>query len=148
MPALVPVLILRCGAFLAALPVSQVVEIFRPLPVDPLGEVPSFVRGVAMVRGNPTAVLDLRRLLGEDWAGEARRWVSLRLESRSVALAVDEVFAVRDMDLSLCGPLPALMEEGTPAVEALGRLDQSLLVLLRAAYLVPGDAWLPSAQSL
>jgi purine-binding chemotaxis protein CheW len=144
----VPVLVLRCGAFLAALPVAQVVEVFRPLPVEPMGEAPDFVRGVALVRGNPTAVLDLRRLLGEGTAQPASRWVSLRLEERRVALAVDEVFAVRDMDLSLCGPLPALMEEGTPAVEALGRLDQRLLLLLRATYLIPGDAWLPAAESL
>jgi purine-binding chemotaxis protein CheW len=146
-PAVAPVLVLRCGALLAALPIAQVVEVFRPLALEPLGEVPDFVRGVALVRGAPVAVLDLRRLLGEGVLQEARRWVALRFEGRRIVLAVDEVLAVRDMDLSLCGPLPPLVEEGAPVVEALGRLDARLLLLLRAAYLLPADAWLPSAAA-
>jgi purine-binding chemotaxis protein CheW len=142
-----PVLVLRCGALLAALPITQVVEVFRPLALEPLGEAPDFVRGVALVRGSPTAVLDLRRLLGEGMAEEARRWVSLRLDSRRVVLAVDEVLAVREVDPSLWGPLPPLLEEGAPALEALGRMDARLLLLLKAAYLIPQDAWLSSLET-
>jgi chemotaxis signal transduction protein len=44
---------------LCAVPLSHVIEIMRPLPVEPISSVPSFVQGISIIRGIPTPVVDL-----------------------------------------------------------------------------------------
>ena len=43
-------LICRVGDLLCAVPLALVGETMRPLPVEPLAGVPSYVRGVAIIR--------------------------------------------------------------------------------------------------
>jgi purine-binding chemotaxis protein CheW len=141
------VLVFRCGSLFAGLPTGVVREVFRPLPLEPVGEAPSFVRGLAMVRGQAIPVLDLRRFLGLEAAVEALRWVSVSVDGRHVALAVDEVIDVRDLGESVLAQMPPLLAEAVPAVEALATLDSQLLLLLQAARLLPEGAWLPSTPA-
>jgi purine-binding chemotaxis protein CheW len=49
---------------LCAVPLTHVIEIMRPLPVEPISDVPLFVQGVSIIRGIPTPVVDLGALLG------------------------------------------------------------------------------------
>ena len=95
-------LICRVGTKACGLPLEHVLETMRPLPVQTLPSVPPFVMGVAIVRGNPTVVLDARRLLGGSGASTPPgRFVSLKLGSRNAALllaaglAIDTVFKER-----------------------------------------------------
>jgi purine-binding chemotaxis protein CheW len=145
MPGPIQILIVRSGSRRCALMASDVIETMRPLPTRPVGEAPPFVRGIAVIRGLPVPVVDLARLLGD---GEARgngssRYVSLRVKERRVALAVDEVIGLRNLDLSAMENLPPLLHEGADGpVAAMGTLDLQLLLLLRAARLIPEDAWM------
>jgi purine-binding chemotaxis protein CheW len=123
----------RCG-----LPVELVLEAFRPLPVEPLGQAPAFVRGLVRSRGEAVPLVDLDALLGGA-AGEAGRYVSLRVQGRRVLLAVAAVEGLRPLEEEAAG-LPPLLAEGAPAVEALAALDQGLLLLLRGARLLPPEA--------
>jgi purine-binding chemotaxis protein CheW len=136
------VLVLRCGGLYVCLPTAAITEVFRPLPVEPVGEAPAFVRGLAVVRGRAIPVLDLRLFLGVDAPQEAQRWVSVAVAGRAVALAVDEVLEVRSLDASALAQMPPLLAGGAPSVEALGSLDSQLLLLLQAAHLVPEREWL------
>lgn len=135
------VLILRAGAHLCALPVAQVIETMRPLPVEPVGGAPAFVRGVSVIRGAPTPVLDLEGLLDGSQGDKTSRYVALRGE-KPVALAVEEVLNLKTLEADTFEKLPSLLSraEGAP-VEALGVLDAHLLVLLQTAKLVPADTW-------
>ncbi len=133
------VLVVRAGGHDCGLPVEHVVETFRPLPVDPLGEAPFFVLGLARVRGEATPVLDLARLLNANAEAPFLRYVSLRVEGRRVALAVESVGGLRELDPEQLGSLPPLLSQAAPAVEALGVLDQGLLLVLRAAKLLPPE---------
>jgi len=133
-------LVFRVGARRCALPLGAVVETLRPLPAEPLPGAPPFVRGVAIVRGEPVPVVDAARLLGEP-AGLLARWITLDLGQRHVALAVDEVLGVRALSGAAHALPPLLADEGASGVAALGRLDGALLHVLDGARLVPEAAW-------
>jgi purine-binding chemotaxis protein CheW len=136
-------LICRVGSRLCGLPLAHVVETMRPLPVEPLAHLPSFVDGVSIIRGRPVPVLDARRLMGEDGEPGARaRFVTLELAERSAALSVDAVLGVRDIDVAELAQLPALLRDArNEMVAALGTLDQELLVVLERSRLLPEAVW-------
>lgn len=114
----------------------------RPLPVDPLPSVPGFVLGVAVIRGRPTPVVDGAALFSvARSSSSSARFVTLRVDDRIVALAVDEVSGIRELpDLATDFP-PLLRDAADGVVQALGNLDAHLLVVLRDARLVPSSVW-------
>jgi purine-binding chemotaxis protein CheW len=119
----------------------HVVETMRPLPIEPMACVPAFVRGVSIIRGVPTPVVDLGVILGVP-SGAAERLVTLRLGNRQVALSVDAVLGVRDLDLSTIQQLPPLLRGASQEViEAIGTLDDEILMVLRAGWELPDAVW-------
>lgn len=141
-------LICRVQTRLCALPLAQVVETLRPLPVEPLAGAPAFVQGLCVIRGAPRPVVDAARLLGTQ-AGSGgspdARFVSVRAGAGQVALAVDAVLGVRRVPPESLQDLPPLLQEaGAEAVAAIGRLDAELLLVLRSSRLLPA-AGLPPA---
>jgi purine-binding chemotaxis protein CheW len=119
----------------------QVIETMRPLPVEPISGIPSFVLGVSIVRGVPTPVVDLGTLLGMP-GGIAGRFVTLRVGDRQVALSVDEVLGVYNLDSSTTQELPPLFQGASrDIIEAMGTLDTQLLVVLRQGWELPEDVW-------
>src|SRR5580658_8674545 len=77
-----------------AFPIHYVIETMRPLPSEPVPGAPGFVDGLSIIRGGPVPVVDMARLLGSD-AGQPSRFVCIRTDHGTVALAVDEVLGVR-----------------------------------------------------
>ena len=137
------VLIVRIGARVCAIPLHDVVETMRPLPIEPVAGTPGFVRGVSVIRGAPTPVVDLRAVL-EDGEGSATygRFVTLKLGERRVAIGVDGVAGVRNLDSAQLGELPPLLRDvAADLIESIGTRDAQLLVVLRAARLVPEAVW-------
>jgi purine-binding chemotaxis protein CheW len=127
---------------LCALPLAHVVETMRPLGVEPLAAMPSFVRGLARIRGVAVPVVDAGALLGAKAAACATRFVTLRAGERTVALAVEEVLGVRTLAGASLVELPPLVRDANDElVAAVGTLDAELLVVLRAARLVPAELW-------
>jgi purine-binding chemotaxis protein CheW len=137
-------LLCRMGGMLCALPLEHVEETMRPLPVEPLAGVPSFVRGVALVRGIPTPVVDAALLLGSaaSHPTQPTRFVTVKAGTRRVALAVGAVLGVVAIPSSLVDALPPLFEHaGLTAIDTIGVLDGELLLVLRHTRLVPDEAW-------
>ena len=134
-------LVFRVVGKLCALPLAQVVETLRPLPVQGFGGTPDFVLGAAIVRGLPIPVVSAARLL-DGVAVTGRRWVCVFAGSRRVALEVDDVLGVRMIDGIGAVLRQPLLEGADPERAAtLGRLDGELLRTLQAAHFVPGSAW-------
>jgi purine-binding chemotaxis protein CheW len=131
-------LVCRVGTRLCALPMQHVLETFRPLPVEPLAGAPHYVLGLALIRGTAQPVIGLARLLGE--ADEPpRRFVSLAIDARRMALAVGEVLGLRRVPAASLQDLPPLLQPVPhEVVAALGELDARLLLVLDAARLLPG----------
>ena len=107
-----------------ALPLSEVVETMRPLPISPMSGLPSFVHGIAVVRGRPTPVVDLGLLLGSNVDLPPTRFVTLRFATRWSAVAVSSVRGIQ-----------------TVADDAMTTLDGGLLLTVRAAELLPPEVW-------
>lgn len=132
-------LLCRVHRMLCALPLRDVIETLRPLPIEPLAGAPSYVCGVSILRGAPVPVVDLGLLLGVEQV-RATRLVALRVGSRTVAAAVGAVLGVRT--LTGDGALPPLLREaGHGAVQTLGSIDRELLLVLESARLVPEEVY-------
>jgi purine-binding chemotaxis protein CheW len=86
-------------------------------------------------------VVDLGILLGMP-GGIAGRFVTLRVGDRQVALSVDEVLGVYNLDSSTTQELPPLFQGASrDIIEAMGTLDTQLLVVLRQGWELPEDVW-------
>ena len=77
----------RVGQLLCALPLQHVEETMRPLAVEAIAGAPSFVRGVAIVRGAPIPVIEPAVLLSGR-ASHVTRFVTVKAGSRRIALCI------------------------------------------------------------
>jgi purine-binding chemotaxis protein CheW len=74
--------------------------------------------------------------------GIADRFVTLRVGERQVALSVDSVLGIRELDMSKIGALPPLLQGASKdAIEAMGTLDKQLLVVLCAGWELSDEVW-------
>ena len=133
-------LMVRMGPTLFAIPVSEVAETLRVLPIDPLPDVPLFVLGLMILHGSPVVAVDLARLLGQERTG--KRVVVLKVGSRQVALVVESVVGLREIsDEALHDTPPLLNARYQPFVDAIGASDNELFMVLNAARSFPDDLW-------
>lgn len=124
-----------------ALPLDQVSETMRPLPVEPLAGVSRPVRGVAILRGRPVPVVDVGWLLTST-PSHPTRFVSVKVAHRTIALAVDAVVGIRTIPSSSLQCLPPLLRDASAeAITSIGTLDADLLVMLDSARLVSETVW-------
>lgn len=137
-------LLVRVAGDRVGLPLRGVLETMRPPPCSALQGAAPWVLGVSVIRGAPTPVVDLSRALGRTDPGaatsERQRVVTVRAGERTVALAVDEVLGIRRVLSTSLQALPPLLDPGDRLVEALGVLDEQLLLVLREGRLLPEDA--------
>ena len=132
-------LVVRLGSQLAALPVSDVSETFRPIPIEPIANAPHGVLGASIVRGAPMPVVDLA-LIVAGTSRPATPFVVVKAGGRHVAVAVEPVVGVRALSESDRAALPPLLASESSAVRALGALDSELNLVLEAGRLLQGDA--------
>lgn len=138
-----PVLVVMVGARACAFPLQHVAETMRPLPIEPIAGTPGFVRGVAVIRGLPTPVVDLKALLeNSDNSPSYGRFVTLKYDTRRVVIGVDSVVGLRNLDSAQLAELPPLLRDVTAdLIESFGTLDAQLLLVLHAARIVPDEVW-------
>ena len=132
-------LLCRVDTRLCALPLESVIEMTRPLPVEPVAGAPDFVLGLSVVRGSAVPIVDAGRLLSGG-RSPLSRFVILRVRERRVGLAVDAVLGVRSLQARSLEELPPLLRSAAAdVVEAIGTLDSELLMILRAVRIVPEE---------
>ena len=130
-------LLCRVGPRLCALPLENVVENLRPLPIEPITDAPRFVLGLSIIRGAPVPVVDIGALF-DGQATRPQRMVTLEVDGRRIALVVESVVGIRFLGPDACNALPPLLREACgEVVSAIGTLDAELLLFLRAARIVP-----------
>jgi purine-binding chemotaxis protein CheW len=132
-----------------ALPLTYVIETMRQLPIEPITGVPCFVLGVSIIRGIATPVVDLGVVLAARQCN-GERVVTVRLGERQVALSVDAVLGVRELDSSTVSEMPPLLKGASRgSIETLGTLDEQLLMVLCASWELPDEVWqIPTAQEV
>jgi purine-binding chemotaxis protein CheW len=141
-------LVFRAGPLLCALRLDEVVETMRPLRTYPLAGTPAFVSGICIMRGQPTLVVDVARLLGGAGA-EVSRYVAVRTGRGPVAFATGEISGVRQVEADPEARHEALLGEA-PArlVAAVGTIDAEPVLVLRGVRLVPDETWAAAAEAL
>ncbi len=140
-------LLCKLRRVVVACPLEAVVETMRPLPVEPIGDAPAFVRGVSLIRGQPTPVVDLSVLLGLGDGTDARRFVTLRSGERVFAAAFDEVLGTYALPLETLADMPGVLADAESAVSQIGTRDAEMLLLLQATRVVPDALWASIAQT-
>lgn len=139
------VLVCRIRNVLAALRIGDVVETFRPLPVEPLADKPPFVAGLAIIRGAPTPVVDVGEMLGVGGSSDWTRFVTVRTRHGEVALAVDAVIGVSELVDAEFRELPSLVQTADAQhVATVAARDQALLFVLEAARVIEAAQIVPS----
>jgi purine-binding chemotaxis protein CheW len=125
-----------------ALPLHHVVELMRTLPVSTFPGAPECVLGLAVIRGEPTPVVDCGKLLGETSPGGHTRMVTVRCGQRVAALAFEAVRGVRRLRARDVRDLPSLARgPAGDAIAAVSVLDAELLVVLADSLLLPEALW-------
>jgi purine-binding chemotaxis protein CheW len=135
-------LVVKLKSCICAVPVTHIIEMMRPLPVEPISGVPSFVLGVSIIRGIPTPVIDLGALVGTP-SEQAERFVTLRVADKQVALSMNAVVGVCDLGVVVAiRELPPLLQRASnEVVETIGALDQQVLLVLREGWELPDEIW-------
>ncbi len=135
-------LLLRVPGAVCAFPIGEVIETMRPLPIEPLANLPDFMYGVALIRGSVVPVIDLKAVFEAHALGPPKRFVTIRVGERCVALAVQSVVGVVDLGKYTLEEMPPLLKSArTDVIQAIGALDSELLMVLRTSRLVQESVW-------
>ena len=130
-------LLFRVGTRRCALPIHCTLETMRPLPIRAVGGAQRAVLGVAVIRGSTVPVVDVAAFFG-DRSAEPRRFVTVRVAERIVALAVDDVIGVETIPSASWDALPGLLAASEQnVVEAISAADRDLVLALAAGKRVP-----------
>jgi purine-binding chemotaxis protein CheW len=132
------VLLVRAGPWICALPITDVIETMRPLPVRPVEGGPPFLQGVAIIRGELLPVVRLSSLLHKTGLEKGGRFVTVRTGSRQIALQVDAVIGAKHIDLAALSQTPPLLSEAlSEHAEKIGSLDGEMTAMLRMGRIFP-----------
>ena len=122
-----------------ALPLADIAEIMRPLPLQKIGASITGVLGVSRIRGNVVPVIGLANLISQA-APEPARFVSMRSRRRKFALAVDSVIGVYELETTNAQELPALVQ-AVPGIQKAAELNHELVFYIEPIHLVPEAVW-------
>jgi purine-binding chemotaxis protein CheW len=138
-------LVFRAGPLLCALRLDEVVEIMRPLVVRHLAGTGSYVLGVTIMRGVPTPVIDVARLVGGEPAAVAR-FVAVRTERGPIAFATGEVLGIRAAAPDAAAQHSALLGGASSRLVAgVGTIGAEPVLLLQSLRVVPDEVWAAAA---
>jgi purine-binding chemotaxis protein CheW len=118
-----------------ALPINSVANAYEGVPITPVPHAPSYVLGLANLRGHMMLVLDLGRLLDvKQDSGTDKTLIVVADDELSAALAVDYIAGVKEVALSSLASLPNNL--------SLSQFEHLQGVLPNGAVLVDIDAML------
>lgn len=115
------------------LPILQVQEVLRLLPIEPVPGAPVIVPGVINLRGQVVAVIDLRLhlKLPATAASADTRIVVVAHDGETFGLLVDRIGEVSKIALAAIKPVPALHQNGNRyGFAGMVSRDHRLLTLL------------------
>ena len=136
------VLIFRAGVCGCALPLDHIIETMRPLPLEPLAGLLPCVKGVCVIRGMATPVLDLGLLLSGREVSPSGRFITIKVARRQAALSVASVIGIAKLTASGLHDLPPLLKNSSADVlDSIGALDAQLFLVLAAGRLIPEEVW-------
>ena len=126
--------VFRLGGERYGIPLSCVRELGRVPPITLVPRLPAFVSGVANLRGNVLAIIDLRPVVGTSAASagdpNARRMMVVNVDGVVAGVLVDAVDGVIDVVRDLDPPVPTLSDGLKPFVRGHLQHERSLITVL------------------
>lgn len=120
-----------------ALPITQVHEIIRWTEPRSVASDQAWVRGVISLRGKIVPVYDLAERLGlSAERPEHAKIVIVETGADMAGVIVDDVEEVLTVDIDALDTVPAA---GDPAIEAIAKIEQRLVILLDPVGLFGGE---------
>jgi purine-binding chemotaxis protein CheW len=123
-----------------ALAISDVHEIIRYTEPRSVASTVGWIRGVISLRGKIVPVYDLASRLREgrdSHPAEQKKIVIVETDERMAGIIVDDVTEVLTIECDQVESVPSAAE---PSVEAIAKIDDRLIVMLRPAGLFAGAA--------
>lgn len=138
------------GSETYGLDIQFVREIIGILPITPLPDVPSWIKGVINLRGKVIPIMDVRArfMLEELPYGGRTCIIVVNVQEWWVGLVVDTVSEVLDIPTAQIEPPPRVANRSHDHfIQGLGKVDSHVRLLLDAPRLVGADD-LPAPSSL
>ncbi len=118
-------------------PISEVREIVRLVPITPVPRTPAFIEGVVNLRGQILAVVDLARRLNlpASARSDKTRIIVIEVEDHTVGMIVDEVTEVLRLSSDNIDRTPEIIstEVHQEYLQGVGKLGERLLILIDLA---------------
>jgi len=126
--------ILRLGSEEFGIPVQYVTSIIGVQPITRIPRAPHFLEGVINLRGQITAIVDLRKRFKMEpkVADKATRIVVLQIEDIVVGLIVDAVYEVLRIPTKDIGAAPSVLQSESEAryVSGVGKYGDRLIIIM------------------
>lgn len=136
----------KLGDELFAIDVAQVREVLEVAQITKVPTAPAYMRGVVNVRGQSTAVVDLRRRFGLPPAGDTvhTRIIVLELtldgEDTVIGAIADSVHEVIEFDPSNINPPPRIaMRWRSELIQGMGKRGDDFVIILDAGAVFSSD---------
>ena len=129
--------IFKIGKEEFGVPISEVREIVRLIPITPVPRAPDFVEGVVNLRGQILAIIDLaKRLnLAPSPRSDKSRIIVVEFEGNIIGMIVDEVMEVLRLSSDNIDKAPELIttEIHEEYLKGVGKFGERLLILIDLA---------------
>jgi purine-binding chemotaxis protein CheW len=125
----------RLGTEEYALKIEEIKEVVLTPPITHVPQVPSYIKGVANIRGNLLAIFDLEERLGIEKTGEGTSRYTLVLddEKNKIGILVQDVpntISISEDDLDDSNPFLQEAAIDDQAIHSLAKVGNRLIILL------------------
>jgi len=133
----IQLVVFKIGKEEFGVPIGEVKEIVRLIPVTPVPRAPDFVEGVVNLRGQILAIIDLAKKLKltPSPRSDKNRIVVIEFEDNIIGMIVDEVLEVLRLASDNIDNTPELIstEIHEEYLKGIGKLGDRLLILIDLA---------------
>lgn len=124
-----------------AFPITELREIIEIQEVSPVPEFPSYAKGIINIRGDIVPVIDVRLRFKKPEVEYTSRTCIIIVNSGSLNIGfivdcVDEVIDIKGDDIS---PAPKLTSRAAKYVSGIGKVENKLIIVLDAEYLISDE---------
>lgn len=120
--------------------INKVVEILNTQKVHSLPELPDFLSGVIIVRGEVIPLLDLRKRFGMQSSESKELIIIVRYDSEKIGLLVDEIKEIITLNTEEI-TIPPTIFKGLKKkyLSGLGKKDDRIIILLNIDFLLTSE---------
>lgn len=134
-------LIFSMGKEMFGIEIRYITEIIGMQPITEVPEMPNYVKGITNLRGKIIPVMDARlRFKKEEREYDSRTCIIvLETNDTSIGLIVDSVAEVLTMNDGDISPAPELSKGGQSYVKGIGKLADTVMLLLDSQRLLKDE---------